>query len=396
MGISRINDLLTEAKLSLDIKDYERVFLLAKEISYLKQKAFDSYKKLNETKALIGCIGLETNFTSPLKILDAAKYEFGQENYEDAAIYAARAYDEIIKTYKNEILSISDKLEAIKADLAYEKINIKKIDDTVNIAKTSIGSLDSKRLLLLNKEVKNLNKSAGILIKAKKDIKELGENNLSFSRINDSLKEAKLALELSEHKKVEALGEEISLLKEKAIRINKDISEIKIRIDGAEKSLNVSECMELLEQAISKFEASDFQNAALLIGKANQNIEQIISDSLLFGIVSKKELKFNIIKFTKEYWWLILIILVSGAVIVKISFHIVSREMLKRKIRNLEKEEDILKELMKKTQTDYFIKKNLTEHAYEQRLDKHEERLIEIKEKIPVLKEKLRHKDNKN
>lgn len=47
-------------------------------------------------------------------------------------------------------------------------------------------------------------------------------------------------------------------------------------------------------------------------------------------------------------------------------------------------EKDVLEELMKKAQSDYFAKGDITKQTYEIKMLKYKETLVEIKQKLPV------------
>jgi hypothetical protein len=58
--------------------------------------------------------------------------------------------------------------------------------------------------------------------------------------------------------------------------------------------------------------------------------------------------------------------------------------MLRRKIKDMGVEKDILEELMKKAQSDYFAKGDITKQTFEIKMAKFKEKLTEIKQKLPV------------
>jgi hypothetical protein len=239
--------------------------------------------------------------------------------------------------------------------------------------------------------VESLNKSTGLLLQAKLDVGDLMQKSIPFSKANDTFNEAKLDLELGDTKALEELTNQISVIKKQAIEAKEKIALVNSKIDAAQ-NLDLTQAKALFSQAQKAFENEDFETAIALLDNANQEIEQKIADSLLFGIVEKNKVRFNIFTFLKKYWWLIILSVVTLAAVFFFSYGMISARVMEKRIHELKKEEGVLTDLMKKAQTDYFIHKKTPRRKYEDLMDKHEKRLIEIKEKIPVLSAKLKER----
>jgi DNA-directed RNA polymerase subunit N (RpoN/RPB10) len=62
---------------------------------------------------------------------------------------------------------------------------------------------------------------------------------------------------------------------------------------------------------------------------------------------------------------------------------------LKKRIQDNEIEEEVLDDLMKKAQKDYFSKGTITKSTYEIKIVQYKKRIAEIKRENPVLEAKL-------
>ena len=67
----------------------------------------------------------------------------------------------------------------------------------------------------------------------------------------------------------------------------------------------------------------------------------------------------------------------------------VQRELLGRKVVKLEQELIFINKEIKKKQEEYFSKKIISKSEYNTTIDEHQERMLVIREKLPVLKAKL-------
>jgi hypothetical protein len=67
-------------------------------------------------------------------------------------------------------------------------------------------------------------------------------------------------------------------------------------------------------------------------------------------------------------------------------------ELLKNRIKKYNNELKVLKDLQIKTQREYFAKKNISKETDQTNMDKYEEKMVKIKEILPVFEKKLKEK----
>jgi hypothetical protein len=388
----RMNDLFKEAKNAFERKDYQKTGELAGQIISLRQQIEYFMRKKNETQIWIGAsMGLGLDIEGIQEKFNSAEYEFNMENFEDSVKLINQTSEELIKIYQHEFDNVITQLQDVQKRLSGQGIESIRIKDTIDAARKANTTIDVRRLKLLYDEVESLNKSTGLLLQAKLDVGDLMQKSIPFSKANDTFNEAKLDLELGDTKALEELTNQISVIKKQAIEAKEKIALVNSKIDAAQ-NLDLTQAKALFSQAQKAFENEDFETAIALLDNANQEIEQKIADSLLFGIVEKNKVRFNIFTFLKKYWWLIILSVVTLAAVFFFSYGMISARVMEKRIHELKKEEGVLTDLMKKAQTDYFIHKKTPRRKYEDLMDKHEKRLIEIKEKIPVLSAKLKER----
>jgi len=99
--------------------------------------------------------------------------------------------------------------------------------------------------------------------------------------------------------------------------------------------------------------------------------------------------KSGLVDFIKENWRFVLFFLLILGVMGIVFYAGFNRRMLSDKINKMELEEKTLLTLMKKVQSDRFKSNKISELIYNIRMKKYEERLTDIKTRLPVLKSKL-------
>jgi len=256
---------------------------------------------------------------------------------------------------------------------------------------------------------------------ATKDIQLMRETNFSTNYVEDLLELAKKAYERAEfadilkHNATGELAEKareylsgldwqgfsyddvivytnnISYTKEKAFYLFDRINAIEREISYYESlGFNVSKAYSLLEKAKRDFYDERYDD-----------VEKDLEDLKL--ALEEEERKQSLIyisrESTKNFFvrnWKGILVLVGFLIVLGIVLHsIISKILVKKKIKKLESEKQALKELIKKTQTERFKLGKIPEAVYKIRINKYKEKLAEIERTLPVLKNMLKKKKKK-
>jgi hypothetical protein len=110
---------------------------------------------------------------------------------------------------------------------------------------------------------------------------------------------------------------------------------------------------------------------------------------VLFENLFSDLITINIKGFFLDNWIVIIIILGMLIALFFIYKNTIRQLLIKGKIKKLEKRKNIVKELVIKTQKDYFDKGSISEGNYNIRIKKLTELIRDIDKQIPLLKEKL-------
>lgn len=234
---------------------------------------------------------------------------------------------------------------------------------------------------------------------ANKTIQEMNESGLNTQRVEDIYAEtmdiyvAQLALENTgsdpNYQLILSRCEQISELHKKAMRVEDEKTALKIRLD---------EIVELgieSEELVAKYEKIEEEYANERYETTEELIEQLYEDiSEAQAQVTKVRVLYetsrrNITNFIEDNWKEIIIVIIAGLISAFLLQNKVREILIKRKKNHLLIERDILKDMIKKTQSKYFEHKTLSEGEYAIKVTKFKELIRDINRKLPVLDEQL-------
>jgi len=208
------------------------------------------------------------------------------------------------------------------------------------------------------------------------------------TQISKRLEEAKQALEERDFEKVKELADKIQMMRENALAAYALIEEVQNKMKtyhsltsnkmtgsflGVPQSF--SETQEIIHLALAAFEREDYETAL-----------QRAKDAQLTLALEGGE--FNLIFFLIDYWWAILLSLIFLSITGFFSYKTYAKATISQKIRNLGKEEETIRELMKESQKKHYKGKTMGEESFKTAMAQYQKRFSKIKQ----LKTKLRHK----
>jgi len=265
--------------------------------------------------------------------------------------------------------------QALEAILEAEEILQEMTESGFNVVWFKDKLLEAKNhfepvnFTLLVKEVETTNKTDS------EKIQDLLNKAKSIGRVNYSLVLEKSA--------------EIEERKEKAFELSDTLNALSVRLNELSQSgLLTEELSNLFIEAHNEFTNERFENAEKLIERINDKIAEKSAEVALLTTIYKAG-KDNIINFVKENFIPIVLVLIIIIIVSFLSYHKIMIKIYNKKIKDSEIELDVLNDLTKKSQKDYFSKGIIPKSTYELKIGKYKERLSEIKRTIPVLKTKL-------
>jgi hypothetical protein len=199
-------------------------------------------------------------------------------------------------------------------------------------------------------------------------IQQMAELGFPIEVLEKLLQEARDAIQNEDYTKAQKLLEKIDQLKQDAFAADEIIKAIQEGIAIAhEKLLDTPQTQEALQLAMIAFQRGDFSAA----------LDRAKNAQLMILLETKGRV--NVIWFVKTYWWAILtslaLALLIGILIYK-KAHII---ILDQRIKNLDKEENTIQNLIKEAQKNYLKHGTISEMQYNHYVDQYQQRLTKIR-----------------
>ncbi len=264
------------------------------------------------------------------------------------------------------------------------------------------------------------------LSRAEEDITEMSEAGFSVERVNTTYQEARVAYygenytkllketeSINDTKKREEAKEliiaakeamkgqetdyatviqktkEIEEIKERAFEVNDLITALEMRSGELEGTINVTIVRQLLEEARAKFRQEAYDEAEELANKGFDELDKRAAEATQLKLMYKQGRE-SLTSFVKNNWLWIIIVAAAAFIVGFATYRITRRELLKRRLKNLKLERDILNDLIKKAQVDRFQKGQITKKEFEIKVQRFKERLVEVNKEIPIVMGKLK------
>ena len=151
------------------------------------------------------------------------------------------------------------------------------------------------------------------------------------------------------------------------------------------KEIDISEAVVLLEEAETAFYEDRYDEAQRLLEEAQIKIEEKKRESSALS-----SLQSGTRNFFERYWLHSIIVLGLLGTSGFFSIKAVNLQRLKKKVRKLKVEHNVLNDLIKDSQTKRFKEGKMSALVYNIKVDKYKSRMAEIKETLPVFEARLK------
>ncbi|MBR9706216.1 hypothetical protein GOV14_04220, partial [Candidatus Pacearchaeota archaeon] len=281
---------------------------------------------------------------------------------------------------------------------------------------------------------------------AEENIASMRKFGFNTDNMVELLSDAKKYFEESNYKKVKEIADKIAFLKQKAVLVDGLIKEAKEKIKSSEdKGIDITEAAELLQLGIGQFEKGNFEKAEELINKAliSERLSAKTSESNIFlrfvqfikdywiililisiiaittALALKKEFSIkgisdkltsldkeetvitNLIKKAQVQYFKEKMMserlyrkIIDGYMKRMAEIQNKKANLHSRKVRILKKSEDCgtlqkeksaIEQLIKETQSKYFVKKIITKETYQNTLGEYNKRKAELEKSLEIL-----------
>ena len=228
---------------------------------------------------------------------------------------------------------------------------------------------------------------------------DMSNSGFSILRINDTFREADAIYSAqvilfekkskTDFSKVFEDCKKISDIRDLALNAKDELDAFKKFYEESKtEGMNTSSVDVIINKIEFEMKSERYENVQPLINQAYQEITNIKSSYTTLNIFYKSTTR-TIGDFFKENWIYIIVTIIVVVLILIIFQKAISRMLIKRKIARLEIRKTTLRELIMKTQKDYFEKGLLSDSSYNIKTKKFAELIRDIEREIPLLREQL-------
>jgi hypothetical protein len=229
---------------------------------------------------------------------------------------------------------------------------------------------------------------------------EMQEDGFNIIRMNDTLKAAKQIHEgqmniktpsLRDFTLVDSYLEQIHALREQGYVAKDELSYVysvyeEIKLDKPE--IDLTEADLVIEEMQFEFDSERYDEAYSLAKDAYSMLIDLEGQYTALNLAYKTTTQ-TLKSFFVNNWMAILIVLGSLLIIYLILKNRIGIFLIKHKLKKFAREAEVLKELIKTTQRDYFEGNKMSEATYRIRIKKFSDLMRDINRQIPLLKEAL-------
>jgi hypothetical protein len=152
--------------------------------------------------------------------------------------------------------------------------------------------------------------------------------------------------------------------------------------------LNVTEALILLEKGRNELEYERYDNAKEALNKITSTLDDIQVNASRLSTQMYAQTN-RVLEWVKNNSIQISIFLIIIVLVGFLSYKKLGTLRIERKIENLEREQDVLTGLLKKSQAEYYAEQKITKRTYSLKKEIYKKRIEEIKSILPVLKKEL-------
>jgi len=399
MGVTRVNDLITEGFLQFNNNNFNKTKEIIDSIYNIRDAAFNAQHELADVNQAylyfkernISLISTISTTSTKLELdLDYAQREYEKENYEGALQTLAKVMEVLLSSINIEYGYLNDTLTHIEE----KTISLDLSKSIVVMLKSLLSeALETGKLQgieIIEQDIMDLNKSLAYYQEIKALNPAFEAKNLSTQRIDDELESIEIDnLIQGDYETALFRLQNIKELGEKALELSDEINELEERIaKEKEKQADLKQAKTLLKEAEHELMVGNYELAMSKLASA-----MIIYESTKAGFLVKKassqSFGMSIKEFIEKNWSYILIVFLIILVVFITSRKALIYGLRRKKIAKLNKELVANENMVKKLQKDYFKHKKMGRDSYDESYDRLQERIMKIKDRLSQLNKKV-------
>jgi hypothetical protein len=374
-----LSDMVIEARLLYSLSEFDKSINVSREALRLMAIALNISSYHSYNLILLDLAGMSGIDSAAERIaLDSLKEEFSGSGLE--LVYAK----------EQKIASgLAARLHPVLGGFAVSLSNLNEKAISQNLSSNQvargIGILSSHDARLLQSSYGNLvlmNRTLGCIVSDGESINSLG-SIIPVPLFRQVHQQEFLLFEKGDFAQGYALCMKNRKSVQDAFKVNDELILLNDKFETARlKSMNMENPVRLAGLARQSLVDNHIEESLNYAGSARLSLEKMVSDDLVFNIVSKSELGFSIRQFLLKYWLVILVIISLLSVFGWIFYGSFRVWNYSRVQSILASKEASLAGQMKSLQKRYFAERKMGAQSYESQMDSLQERLLAVRERM--------------
>lgn len=385
--------LANQGEIILRSGNYPELQEVTEDINSINRRVNNIFITINKIRIKISELNKKGyNFSPEEAQLNKAVDAFEIENYEDAELYLRKLNTELNSIVLNNSALLENNLNELYEMQKKGSIEIDLVEELINSVIRARKEKDYAYLIQTANELEDINDSIIAVLNINEKIARLAGKGRKTTRMDDLRLEIIDALQARDYETVALINSEIEYLWEIINNTEELLSATRTKIQEMPYLEGIDKVNETLELSIIEFNNENYEDAEELVQDSYDLLNRLDAQSLLFGAVSVDKLRFNLVKAVSEDPQLMRVIILTIILLILLYNKTAGLIMIKlytKRIAELEKEQKVINSAVKKSQVEYYVKQMIDKETYRTIVAKHQERLIKINERVPVLKDRI-------
>lgn len=385
-------DLLTKSQEEFNTAKYFESINTSNEIKQKSIEIESLYKlleKITISLKLMNQFGIDTT-PQDLKLL-YSKSDFEAANIETSRIEAESLDNEIFKIFSNISKQKFKDMETYRENLLINNINETFFEYYYITQKNLFNQREYSEFL------ENFSKfeALKIIIEQKQEFEQnlikIKNQNISFERSKAALELFTIQINDSNYVGAKQTIGEINNLSKTALSLKLELLTFKTNYDSIrELGLLNNKTEENYAQIQKEYVLENFKEAERLLVETEKLIQEIEKNNMVFGGIRKAELKKSLYDFFINNWPYIVIIIILSIILFRPLKNYFNLHYLNIKIRRLKLEKEVILEMQKELQKNYYMDHAIDKKSYHKDFQRYEERKIELQNSVGVNEDKTK------
>lgn len=235
------------------------------------------------------------------------------------------------------------------------------------------------------------------LAEARQNLQEIQEAGLPIIRYNDTLDQAEIIYQVKlngelngirqDYSTVSGLMDDLRELKNNIFKSADELSALKLQLEGL-SGVDLAPIEELYQQAEAEFKTERYEACLDFIDQTTKKISEqkaVTAKLKVFYEATSRTLG----GFFKKWWLELLITITIIAVVILLTYNQMIMLWIKERIVSLERRKKSVRNLIAKTQEEYFEKGTMSDDNYRIKVNKYGQYIRDINRQLSILREDL-------